>query len=77
MRFVVTPHNIVYKPCKTVIATDDYSIEEIENSRHINDIKHDFDDERIKSVWKSKYAFVYPLTISGIDTTHYFKISLS
>ena len=76
MRFVITPHNILNCKLRTLITTDDYDDDEIKDGRHIRDIKQDFKDVRIRSVWNSNMAWIYPLLEEGPDTKHYFKIKI-
>jgi len=76
MRFVVTPHNILNCNSRALIATDDYSDDEIRDGRHIRDIKADFRNSRLRRDWKSDNAFIYPLLDDGPDLRHYLKIKI-
>lgn len=77
MKFLVTPCNVLYCPIYSLICTDDYTSDEISRNKHITDIKHDFDSIEMRTSWKSKFAFVYPITSRGVDCKHYDKIALS
>ena len=76
MRFLITPHNILNCNSRALIFTDEYSDDEIKNGRHIQDIKADFRNARIRTDWKSDKAFIYPLLDSGPDIKHYLKIKI-